>query len=817
MRHDGPAPVAPTPIPLAPAAPVAASALWLLLLGVGLCWVLQGCGSSSAPGSPPPFVLETTTLPTAVEGLVYDEPVACAGGTPPYAWRIADGDLPAWAVLTQDGGNTMQVSGTPAEGDIGSSTFTIEVEDGTRLQAQREFQLVVSTELRIMTTVLPYAYAKEPYENYPYEEGMVLCCGGRPPYSWRVLDEQLPAWATAPAGTGDVVFITGTPEVTDEASTVFTIEVRDGDGQTDTQELELTVTTDLPDDYWSYMNLPDMTQDERRTFYDKTPEEWEAYYEATDAKALDLSNKLREHILAWYHDGADPRIPNDILPPSIHNAKTKGWTLQRPEEVDPARQWYVIPHHEVDHANCCMHSPEPYCTYLKLLYVAPFDSDLLVEGDFPYCRFMNYQILQPFAPPFPASGNRGQMEVPIVDVDIEPDDGHVNPFRVGSDRNATDRGYHLTFQLEAGNSVALNPVLQDWPVYRAAGNTRIGGPFGSAGPFGGGVLTSAVLWVRYYAMDKGQDELGGVALPKVLMRLDTGETFWIACDYSLAEERQTTRWPLAGSLPMEPPDYLGPSLGWFKVFDLYQIRMEAEGYRNCPPWSDAWDLDDTRNFIRTEMAGLFRRGAQCPPPGCFEQGATTLSYVSYLSRPFVLGPGKVYAITGTLPTTPRTRDGESSMTPAQARYWSLDHYVRCDDAGRRGICTGRLMDDEIVLDEENKFIIVFSRSWNRPSNATEENGVTWREWGPAASGSLTVRWVSVYPDHYDTLHNPHEPNLPWALTAWSQDTYDAGMVGRNEPGLLGPYHPVIHYMTKGEFEALGSDIDPDGLPIWEDD
>jgi len=31
---------------------------------------------------------------------------------------------------------------------------------------------------------------------------------------------------------------------------------------------------------------------------------------------------------------------------------------------------------------------------------------------------------------------------------------------------------------------------------------------------------------------------------------------------------------------------------------------------------------------------------------------------------------------------------------------------------------------------------------------------------------------------------------------------------------MGPYHPVIHYMTKREFEALGSDIDPRKIPEW---
>ena len=64
-------------------------------------------------------------------------------------------------------------------------------------------------------------------------------------------------------------------------------------------------------------------------------------------------------------------------------------------------------------------------------------------------------------------------------------------------------------------------------------------------------------------------------------------------------------------------------------------------------------------------------------------------------------------------------------------------------------------------------------------------------------------------------YNPHVDMIPWDSGVWSSDNYNPNLIGRNKPGVLGPYHPIIHYMTKKEFEALGDKIDPDKVPVWE--
>lgn len=78
-----------------------------------------------------------------------------------------------------------------------------------------------------------------------------------------------------------------------------------------------------------------------------------------------------------------------------------------------------------------------------------------------------------------------------------------------------------------------------------------------------------------------------------------------------------------------------------------------------------------------------------------------------------------------------------------------------------------------------------------------------------------IRWLSVIPEWHLPRFAPDEYNIPWRTGAWSQDEYDKTLVGENHPGIMGVYHPVVHYMTKKEFEALGDDpINLEDVPEW---
>jgi hypothetical protein len=266
---------------------------------------------------------------------------------------------------------------------------------------------------------------------------------------------------------------------------------------------------------------------------------------------------------------------------------------------------------------------------------------------------------------------------------------------------------------------------------------------------------------------------------------------------------------------MNPPDFLGPSLGWFKIFGLYLIRLEERGhYQFAEPYGSL-PAKAVKKAIRDNLACYLSRGADLAPPGNIPHSATDCPYNNYLTRPLAMGRGQVYALTGRLPTTPRTRDGESTMESGEARYWSICHAGSGQDKLYTRVVYGCLLDEDITVDAQNDYVIAYSRPEDRPSNAKQECGVTWQDYGPEAIQGFPVRWMSVFPDHYMSQFALTDDNIPWETGAWSQDQYDPSLVGENAPGALGPYQPVIHYLGKTAFEALGCPVDPASIPEWQ--
>jgi len=581
-----------------------------------------------------------------------------------------------------------------------------------------------------------------------------------------------------------------------------------------------TMPTDeeYPPDYHTYTDLPYLTDRQKMEKYcSMTAAEWQQYYEASNDEAVVLSDQLEDYIRNWYYNGADSKLPPGLLPDSINNEKTKDWTLVLPEEVNPEEQWYFRPAMDVPDENGFFYhlGPDNHVTYLKLIFIAPFGSQLLIEGDFPHARFMDYQILGPYDPEIPSTSGLGSPEVPIVDVDIVPDSGHTNPFLPGADRNSTDRHYHITFDLEMGNAVALNPQAMVAPAYRAPGNNRVGGPFGASGPNGDGQIIASVLWLRYYASDHDVGHLGGVSLPKAVLQLSSGERFWLRSDFSLAAKRQYKGIPSFTTPPEEPNPIIGPELGWLKIFGFWRIFAEGYWFPLVEPWTGlpkSW----AENWINTRDECWFGRGANRPPPGNHEISASGCNYNSYLVRPLALGSEKVYVLTGKLPTTPETRNGEATVQNADARYWSVCHTGNGPDERYKSLLYGCLMDDEIELHPDRTYIIAYSRDSERPANATRPCGITWQDWGHESRQTMNLRWLSVMPEDFLSSYSPHEHNIPWSTGAWSVPTFDPNLVGYNGPGVMGPYHPVIHYLSVEDFEALGCPVDPGALPMWTD-
>ncbi|MEM1416417.1 MAG: hypothetical protein AAGH15_16020, partial [Myxococcota bacterium] len=182
-----------------------------------------------------------------------------------------------------------------------------------------------------------------------------------------------------------------------------------------------------------------------------------------------------------------------------------------------------------------------------------------------------------------------------------------------------------------------------------------------------------------------------------------------------------------------------------------------------------------------------------------------------------LGWGKIAVLTGRLPTTPRTRSGEPVMDAAEARYWSITGYDTAfpDEDGYGGAAVHVLMDEDVVVDAEGRYVIVFSREFERPVNATAENGVTWVNWGPTAHLSWTIRWLSVAPD-WKFEFSPDEALVGWR-SDWAAEGADVAATRTNAPGVLGDYQPIVHTMSTWDFSALGENPRLPAEPVWRDE
>lgn len=538
------------------------------------------------------------------------------------------------------------------------------------------------------------------------------------------------------------------------------------------------------------------------------------------AEAERISTALENYIKDWFDGKVPARIPDALLPQGIDTNDYKDFVLKRPEEIAAADQWALRGAEEIDFNGLRGSFPDPHCTYLVLpTLFAPFGSKVIIDGDFPRCRFFDVQVTPSFHPEaYHYNGAIGVGEVPLVDADIEPLPGNVNPFRVGANRSAKNRKYRVTYEMAIGNPAELNPAAFRPPYYRVRGNTRKGGAIlyqgawgeASSRPWGHGrgVWDVGQIWLRYYAPDFRTGELAGVPLPKITYELPDGRRFYIQADFSRFIARVNKRKPVQWTLPENPTGQFGATEGWYTQPGIF--RAIVAGFARGTGLAD-------QAYVRALDKGVAGRGEDVPAPGNFEPSATSCTYINYLLRGMSIDWGKVIVLTGKLPVTPRTRNGERLMRAATARYWSITGYDPAfpDADGYGGAAIHSLMDDELVLDEQNRYIIVYSWGWTKPNNSNPANGVTWKDWGPTGKQSLTLRWLSVHPEWSFELA-PNEQNLGWKGD-WASLQFNKSLIGNNNHnGFLQEYLPRIHFLTKEQFEELGQGrINPNQIPIWQ--
>lgn len=153
-----------------------------------------------------PVRITTRSLPRAEHGMDYEASLAATGGSPPYAWQLLTGDLPAGLVLLSRG----QIAGAPEE--IGTFPVTFRVLDISDPPGfdTRDFELVVAIapleivgdqEYDLLFTkveILPLLVPLIPYAT------TLQARGGLTPYDWSLEDP--------PAGLGWLIAEWGLPD-----------------------------------------------------------------------------------------------------------------------------------------------------------------------------------------------------------------------------------------------------------------------------------------------------------------------------------------------------------------------------------------------------------------------------------------------------------------------------------------------------------------------------------------------------------------------------------------------------------------------------
>ena len=116
----------------------ALSAILLALLLLNACSGVSVAGNPSVT-PPTPSLTISSTLPSATVGAGYLGTLNVSGGTEPYSFSIASGQLPGGLLLGATSGN---ISGTPTA--AGSFTFAISASDSKGLSKQQSLQIAVS-------------------------------------------------------------------------------------------------------------------------------------------------------------------------------------------------------------------------------------------------------------------------------------------------------------------------------------------------------------------------------------------------------------------------------------------------------------------------------------------------------------------------------------------------------------------------------------------------------------------------------------------------------------------------------------------------
>jgi hypothetical protein len=187
---------------------------------------------NAAPASA--LTLSIATLPQGVVGASYSGSFSVSGGTSPYTWNVASGQLPPGLSVAAATG---VISGTPTS--AGNYSFAIQVTDsGSSVQsATTTVNLPVATPPPAAAPALTITSSSLPSGTIgaAYSASLQLS-GGTAPYAWSITSGGLPNGLSLSATTG---VISGTP--TGSGTTNLTATIADSSNPSQTKSVPLTL------------------------------------------------------------------------------------------------------------------------------------------------------------------------------------------------------------------------------------------------------------------------------------------------------------------------------------------------------------------------------------------------------------------------------------------------------------------------------------------------------------------------------------------------------------------------------------------------
>ncbi len=537
-------------------------------------------------------------------------------------------------------------------------------------------------------------------------------------------------------------------------------------------------------------------------------------------EAMKISDNLDLYITQWAMGLVSDSIPDYLIPSGI--TECNHFVLKNPETVTDEETWIVRTNHRNSHDTIYAWMPDLQTTYLFLATpLAPFGSKLIIEGEFPHCRFFSIQVSPPLSG-FEYSTNRifGPGEISIVDADIEPLEGSLNPFRKGANRNATERSYRLEFNLVMNDELNFGETSACFP-YRNNSNALNASLISWRGPeminltdshkvHYDGMWNMGSVCIRICQPDDHVDALGGVPLPKVYYELPTGQKYFISSDFSNHKDfyELNTNNENKENL-VEFADTI-TSTGWYKAWSFQSVLLMAEYLRK-----GFLTLAEAEKVRETELAWTGKGEYQPNPANC-ESFANKNNYESILYRPVSFSHDRILILTGKLPTFPSTKNAEQIMQPSQVRYFAISGIDYCPSSPAPAATVFSVSDNEILIDEDRNYIICISDIESRPENATAANGITWVDFGKQKQVLLLLRITSVFPE-WSFQFSPSENNLTWQNSHPAGSEFDKNLTGMNNHyGFMKCYLPRITYLNKLEFEELGTGITKKHIPVWID-